>query len=1383
MQLNTIDGIETMPPLELDYRLDPTIDVINEPISFEQGLSFKYHTALYNTNDTSFNKYTNFYLTDQYKISDVLELKPLPDVYPETITTYLSFNRLSTDPLSGLGALTGDTCLTATSAVTSLTAEDTTSEYLTILLDKSGVSTGTDSHTITKQLSAERFIGAKLRDTLEQKFYFSITFLNGIDCVVYHVSRDDRYFLSHRSDTTAKLQFEKGDLETGLEHDVSEILSLFSDERHIFKYTYYREHNILRLYKEFFGNMCVVELMSDEDRADPGNAGNPPLQLTTILDEWSSTDPGTDFDIDTNYPNVLEMTDRTSMRVRPPMFKLDAANIDSKVINYKKNNNYSSLSIDSHNTSKELHNNHLLHSEYYYLTGNSLPVNMITLKNQLTPVERVSTQNVWENEAPHQQRDYNKLFTGTNQLQGTDNIYMDYTSKSFDLELQPGMNYFNTPQNMEPVIRMNINDSKLYESGAIGSDNPSRSDKIYKKRAGYSDTTRWGNPSDSHTGTWLCTWLSGGDINSKPIWVDRYYNPAKTSYIAALMSNTYPHNTFTNKQDDAIFARGDGVYDKQSDLTLEPGCFYAYYHVTSTDMVRNLKKFDPVMVQKDLTTYATTSELPLSIAPGTREYTFTGKQYGKVHNTKRLDSGMGSEISISFDVNFTDWKKPFGHQIIGNYTNNGIGIFNTNDVSPFIFVLGSDGTNVGQVTQNTSIRIYDREFKLYNYITNNSYLRDTDTPGYFIDLIVREFPDNIYAIVSNGDILEINHDGIIIARYIQWSSVYGDSFENTISDITYDDKCIYILTHTGSERTDYVVNEFNTVNKTFKTKSDICTTPIPVPVDLIHNTNQNYGRSLGSGPPSLITIKDDPPPYQHNRSIYLGYGDKIKAGVDQIWIHTTGEKDKLSGFQKKHDVIYGFEVKTLQLLPGKIYDNAIEDSNLKLSIQDYTTDTQGNLWVAHSGNVLAKLNQSRKILSTSVLEEKEIMSLTISKTFVNDSVVESLYVLSRSIGGEELSVQIGPNAHPTALLNGRAYRKASGWYENGGFNSRPTDTSSIINYDTVDSTIAFDDTKHIIYPFVEGSSRFGTHVQDIDNIVSTDTTGIVLNGDYSTITEDFDYIVTEVDDVIYADQYNIDTVKPVNTVQLPNLSITDINNFPSMITSHQYTKENFPGYFVNGLNLKILLEPQFAKTSPDLVNMKLDLETLNTNLPYTGYHNICININNTTGKIEMYIDGHIDAEHHIYTYEPGKYTFSNIFTRELLVGASPYLNETTVQTKLRDPASYTTRGMKLKNLNIINKCMTREDIVCMLQSYRNPDSVKWSIPNGLRNHIEGIDRVFNHSIPPRKSNMFNVNIRNSEIKSKTLQTYITNKLLNTLSDLTPAGSKISQINWYNEILD
>lgn len=1383
MQLNTIDGIKTLPALQLDFRLDPTVSIDRETIAFEQGYTFNYHSILSNTQDYTFNKYSNFYLSDNYNVSDVVTLQPLVSEFPETISTFLMFNRLDFDPLSGLTGLSGDTCLTAASAVSALTAEDVTSDYLTILTDTTGVSTASDATTRTCKLSAETFTNAKLKDTLEQNFYFNITFLDGIDCVVYHYTQDTRYFLSHRTEGDAELQFEVGDLDLGLEHNVTEIREIFADNRHIFKYTYYRELNLIRLYKEWQGTMRVVELITDSDRAKPAFQGIPPVRLTDIQDEYSISDPGSDLDDTTNYPNPLELTDRTVLRLRPQSNSLQGNRIDSKIHNFEKSVDLSNINVGE---STNVSNNILLHSEYYYLTGNSIPVNFFPVMNQLNANGNVSHSNMYTDMESYKQRDYNKLFTGTNQLQGSDNIYLDYTAYEHEYTFKPGMNYFNTPQDMGVVSRLNINDSTLPTCGACSSDNPSRADKIYKKLSNYNNTTRGGNPSGTQSGTWLCTWLSGSDDpDTQPVWMDRYYNPSTTGYIQALTyDETTIISTYKDKQLDDISNLQTDIYDTRSTLTLEPGCSYAYYRVSRTDFTKNLTRFDPNVIQSGFSNYKTLTNQLLPTTGNDQEYKFDNNRFATTNIDKRNNY---QQLSINFNMQIDDWQNPVGHQLLGNYHDDGIGIFNRNDVSPFIYVISTDGQAVtvdnNLTTNNTSVRIYDKNFKIYNYITNNSFLRDTDTPGIFEKVVVRELPENLYFVMSTGTIVESTHDGVILATYEDWNNYYADDSTATIASTTYDNQFIYILTHTTKNIHGYSVDKFDMLNKKFTTGINDCIIKVPTPVEYNDNTNYEFGRQINYGTlPTFIHVKNDLPPYQHQRNIFIGTGDKVRAASKYLHIYVEGEIDSATSRKVKHDSIYTFDIKTLELVPGKIYDTNVEDDTESLDILDFVVDSRDNIWIVHSGNVITKLNNNRNILKTTILEEQQCVSLCIVNDFITPKSIDNrVVILTKTVGGEEIGIQIGPTQHPTAILNGRAYRKASGWYDNGTFYGRPETTSAIVNYDTDDESIPFDDTKHLIYPFVEGDSRFGLHTQDIDTIISTDSTGVVINDDYSVITETFDYLVTEVADTASAIIIDPVTDNVSDTIQITNLPL-DIFVPPAMISPHTYNKENYNNYEKHNLNLKLQLKSLYDSVESDMVVMSVDLSKLNKNNPYTGEHNVNINIDNTKGVVELYIDGNIIDPSHTYNFTPNKYTFINILDRDMLVGASSYLDNIPTGDKIKQPTLYTAAGFTVSNFVMRDACMSYHDIISIISEKHEPGELHFGIPISTRNYIDTIERVFNHSVPPRKSNAFNINIRNSRITSERLQRYLGNKVKLLTDNITPAGTQLLNIKWFNELL-
>lgn len=69
-------------------------------------------------------------------------------------------------------------------------------------------------------------------------------------------------------------------------------------------------------------------------------------------------------------------------------------------------------------------------------------------------------------------------------------------------------------------------------------------------------------PEYGETGEWICTWLSAGYPLQDPIWVDRYYIPGDGD-------DTYDYNYPT-------------VYDIKSEMLLDPGVWYKYFHIGNT---------------------------------------------------------------------------------------------------------------------------------------------------------------------------------------------------------------------------------------------------------------------------------------------------------------------------------------------------------------------------------------------------------------------------------------------------------------------------------------------------------------------------------------------------------------------------------------------------------------------------------------------------------------------------------------------------------------------------------------------------------------------------------------------------------------------------------
>ena len=169
----------------------------------------------------------------------------------------------------------------------------------------------------------------------------------------------------------------------------------------------------------------------------------------------------------------------------------------------------------------------------------------------------------------------------------------------------------------------------------------------------------------------------------------------------------------------------------------------------------------------------------------------------------------------------------------------------------------------------------------------------------------------------------------------------------------------------------------------------------------------------------------------------------------------------------------------------------------------------------------------------------------------------------------------------------------------------------------------------------------------------------------------------------------------------------------------------------------------------------------------------------------LWVDGQLDTDNHVYSFEPEKYRFNNITDSNIVAGVTPYLNNTLLGKKINRTDSYTCRDMMIGNFNIYTTCLNHFDIVNLMRRNdpQHTSQVMWNIPSGMRNYIDGVQNVFNHSLPPRKSNTFDINIRNSKVESQQLQNYISNKIKNYLPEIVPAGTKLRDMTWVNEILD
>jgi hypothetical protein len=304
-----------------------------------------------------------------------------------------------------------------------------------------------------------------------------------------------------------------------------------------------------------------------------------------------------------------------------------------------------------------------------------------------------------------QQRNYYRLFTGTNQEDGHDKIHLGYEAETTEIILNKDqtasfhMPFFSKPQP--------INQSTLVADGATAGPIPALADRVYKKLGNYGNTTPWGEPSERHDGTWLCSWLYA--VSSEPpVWLDRYYNPGRLAYREALegianFTDYVPNNPI--------------YYDVPSTLILEPGVLYQYFHqgeITTTKITETFAGNDKTRLRLDIEDWSclcpnNPEPVDKSIYNNTvvvdnfkNEWIISSNDPGYLdrnalsfNNTDFIDCKviydpsytLPEEFTLSFWVNNNNWSLASSTQLLGNLRRGGFGVFYNNLHSNPFFVV------------------------------------------------------------------------------------------------------------------------------------------------------------------------------------------------------------------------------------------------------------------------------------------------------------------------------------------------------------------------------------------------------------------------------------------------------------------------------------------------------------------------------------------------------------------------------------------------------------------------------------------------------------------------------------------------------------------------
>jgi hypothetical protein len=338
-------------------------------------------------------------------------------------------------------------------------------------------------------------------------------------------------------------------------------------------------------------------------------------------------------------------------------------------------------------------------------TAGTIDVNIANLKNIQTPEYEYATAPYFVGDTITQpnssntvdaikRREYDQLFMGSNQERGYENPCLGFTANTKELTFASDkILYFHYPKTAPTGIP--IQSIGFIESGAVPSNTPARSDKIWKKLANYEEDVWWGNttysavtPTSSvslplQQGTWLCSWLSASDVEgTQGAWMDRWYYPGFATVIDALTYNT-----------DFDENMGDKVFDEPSQMTMDGGCWYKYFHFGPDENQRIVTALSndgltALRVEYDTWDSKTIDDKSIYendsvvsnfssnvVSNGTLDLN-GDNQYGLTPYSSSYK--LSDKITVSSRMKFDDWENISGHHIISNGVNNGWNIKSTN---------------------------------------------------------------------------------------------------------------------------------------------------------------------------------------------------------------------------------------------------------------------------------------------------------------------------------------------------------------------------------------------------------------------------------------------------------------------------------------------------------------------------------------------------------------------------------------------------------------------------------------------------------------------------------------------------------------------------------
>jgi hypothetical protein len=536
----------------------------------------------------------------------------------------------------------------------------------------------------------EYTISSQSFDTFINNIFFELEFLDDIFLRVKHNDGKKDYFLTLIGNN---LEFAEGS---------STVVAITAERPDMFRYSI-DEIGYLQLYKNTPLGIAILSLSGTQ------------LVVQQLTPQTKKKDSSTLIRISYSYEDV-------------------EYNPNSSWISYD-TFKYNALKISNEQSAFNYTSQFLLHTPISLINDN-VPINILSLQNNFSEkgfVKRGTNMIGGDLSVPKTSfREYTNLFTGNDQEGGNDNISLTYAFFDKDIKIENGADtFFKAPSSIYPYERLNINDTVFVNNGSLASPDPLLADKIFSRRQ---STQLYNN------GRYMFTWLSAANVGDPGIWVDRYYYPDASSKFNTLSEFESHSSSFIDDVDSTSLGlqtrrrviSNEAVFDKRSDIVIEPNIILGYRRVGEDDIKNVISSISPVVSGFDVVYDINNSTCTI----GSEKELFRGDSYVKFN--KQLIN-KNQQFTLSFDM-YVDSSDEKNFQLMGSQSPKGFSVRTNQELTPFIF--------------------NHYENKLYIYNSLYELLSVTEFDKNVRDVIIGDILEDIIVICDEGFAYKVDVSGI-----------------------------------------------------------------------------------------------------------------------------------------------------------------------------------------------------------------------------------------------------------------------------------------------------------------------------------------------------------------------------------------------------------------------------------------------------------------------------------------------------------------------------------------------------------------------------------------------------------------------------------------------